>query len=177
MEQQNRLKAWDVLGMEDRGKTRESRDSGGASSERRPYEQAANTLSAVKSIRLDGQKILLVDDSLDNRRLFERILNGAGASVDLAENGAIAVLMNRQEFGTYDAVIMDIRMPVLDGYEATRQMRASGYKGPIIALTAHATPGERERCLDAGCSHFYVKPIDRLGLLQAVKAVAVKNMS
>lgn len=112
--------------------------------------------------------MLLVDDSVDNLKLFQRVLEGAGAIVELAENGEVAV--RKQENSPFDAIIMDIRMPVLDGYQATRLIRKQGYLGPVIALTAHATPGEEERCLSAGCSHFCLKPIDRLGLLRAVSS-------
>ena len=123
-------------------------------------------LEEAKTIRLDKLRILLVDDSPDNQRLFQRILTGAGAQVDLAENGAVAVA--QQASAAYDAIVMDIRMPVLDGYQATRLIREQGYEGPVIALTAHANPGEEERCRSAGCSQFYLKPIDRMGLLSAV---------
>lgn len=117
--------------------------------------------------RLDDLKILLVDDSPDNQRLFQRILMGAGARVDLACNGLDAVQLQASE--SYDAIIMDIRMPILDGYEASRRIRANGFVNPIIALTAHATPGEEGRCRGAGCSEFLLKPIDRQGLLKAVR--------
>jgi CheY-like chemotaxis protein len=110
--------------------------------------------------------LLLVDDSADNQRLFERILTSVGAKVDLAENGAVAVA--RAQATNYDVIIMDIRMPEMDGYEATRKIREQGFTGPIVALTAHANPGEEERCRAAGCSGFYLKPINRAGLLQAV---------
>lgn len=117
--------------------------------------------------RLDGVRILLVDDSADNQKLFERILTSAGAKVDVAENGVVAIA--RAQSSEYDVIIMDIRMPMMDGYEATRRIRAQGYQGPVLALTAHANPGEEERCLAAGCSGFYLKPINRAGLLSAVE--------
>jgi CheY-like chemotaxis protein len=123
---------------------------------------------------LGGVRILLVDDSADNQRLFERILTSAGSHVDVAENGIVAIA--RAQVTSYDVIIMDIRMPMMDGYEATRRIRAQGYRGPILALTAHANPGEEERCRDAGCSGFYLKPINRAGLLQAVTdALAAKR--
>ncbi len=90
--------------------------------------------------------------------------------MQLAENGEVAVQL--QSRGSYDVIVMDVRMPVMDGYQATRTIRANGFDGPIIALTAHATPGEEERCRAAGCSHFYLKPIDRAGLLRAVAGAA-----
>jgi CheY-like chemotaxis protein len=125
------------------------------------------------TIRLEGVRVLLVDDSSDNQRLFERVLSSAGAKVDVAENGVVAIA--RSMATSYNVIIMDIRMPMMDGYEATRRIRSGGFTGPILALTAHANPGEEERCREAGCSGFYLKPINRLGLLTAVsEAVASK---
>lgn len=125
-------------------------------------------------IRLEGVRILLVDDSADNQRLFERILVASGATVDVAENGVVAIA--RQQVMSYDVIIMDIRMPMMDGYEATRRIRTAGFMGPVLALTAHANPGEEERCREAGCSGFFTKPINKAGLLSAV-AQAVSGSS
>lgn len=124
---------------------------------------------AIQAIRFDGKRILLVDDSPDNLLLFNRILGSAGAKIETAFNGANALEREEVE-GPFDAIVMDIRMPIMDGYEATRRIREHGFDGPIIALTAHATPGEEQRCRAAGCDHFHLKPIDRLGLLEAVRA-------
>jgi CheY-like chemotaxis protein len=115
---------------------------------------------------LDGVRVLLVDDSTDNQRLFERFLSSVHATVDVAENGVVAI--NRSQVTKYDVIIMDIRMPIMDGYEATRLIRAQGFEGPIIALTAHANPGEEDRCRKAGCSGFFLKPINRVDLIKAV---------
>lgn len=119
-----------------------------------------------KPIRLDGLTILLVDDSFDNQLLFQRVLVGAGAKIEIANNGVEAVAC--QSSKAYDLIIMDVRMPIMDGYEATRRIRATGYSNPIVALTAHATPGEEERCRAAGCSHFQLKPIGRRELLTVI---------
>lgn len=127
-------------------------------------------LEAVKNplaIRIDGVRLLLAEDSPDNQRLFARILTMAGAIVDVVNDGEGAVRI--QSKNVYDVIVMDIRMPILDGYQATRRIREQGFKGPIVALTAHANPGEEQRCRDSGCSHFYLKPIDRRSLLLAVK--------
>jgi CheY-like chemotaxis protein len=67
-----------------------------------------------------------------------------------------------------DVILMDIQMPVLGGHEATMLLRERGYKGPIIALSAHAMTEEREKSIEAGCNEHLVKPIDRLGLIEAV---------
>ena len=119
-------------------------------------------------------RILLVDDSADNQRLFERILASVGAHVDVAENGVVAIA--RAQSAKYDVIIMDIRMPMMDGYEATRRIRSQGFAGPILALTAHANPGEEERCRNAGCTGFYLKPINRASLLQAVTEALSQNL-
>ncbi len=92
-----------------------------------------------------------------------------------AENGAVAVdlaLSAIQEGKPYDVVLMDMQMPVLDGYQATRRLRTSGYARPIVALTAHAMSDDCGKCLDAGCDGFLSKPIDRKTLLAAVNAYA-----
>ena len=131
--------------------------------------------SEINSIRFHDVRILLADDSSDNQKLFARILTSAGAEVEVAENGEVAVrkMSDAATAGLpFTLVIMDIRMPVMDGYDATKKIRLQGFTGPVIALTAHATPGEEERCRSAGCSDFQLKPIDRFSLLSAVKRAA-----
>lgn len=115
---------------------------------------------------LEGLSILVVDDAADNRTLISRFLLGAGAKVECAENGREGV--DKASAAHYDLILMDIQMPVLDGYAATKELRNNGYERPIIALTAHALKEERERSLSAGCDDHLTKPIDRRTLITQV---------
>ena len=107
--------------------------------------------------RLQGMKVLLVEDVLDNQALIGHFLSRAGADFDVANNGQKGI--EKALSGNYDAVLMDIQMPLLDGYEATRRLRTKGYKTPIIALTAHALHEEREKSIEAGCTDHLSKPV------------------
>jgi len=118
--------------------------------------------------RLSG-RVLLAEDSPDNQRLVAHMLRRAGAEVAVVNNGREVVervLEARVGDAKYDVVLMDMQMPELDGYQATRRLRDQGYLGVIVALTANAMDGDRERCLVAGCDDFATKPIDRTRLLE-----------
>ena len=110
------------------------------------------------------QRVLLVEDNEMNRDMLSRRLKKKGFEVDMALDGAQGVEMARN--GSYDIVLMDMSLPVIDGWEATRQLRAAPETQtiPIIALTAHAMSGDRDKAMDAGCSDYDTKPveIDRL---------------
>lgn len=131
-------------------------------------EKNAPASVASNDASLEGRHILLVEDGVDNQRLFKRFLTKAGAQVDVAVNGSDAVVFmnNGRETGHVpDLVVMDMQMPVMDGYEATRRLRASNFSLPIVALTAHAMEHDRARCLDAGCDDYLAKPVDRKALI------------
>jgi CheY-like chemotaxis protein len=113
-------------------------------------------LNPPKQPRLDGVKILVAEDTPDQGLLIRLFLTSAGAQVEMAENGAIAV--EKALSDNFDITLMDMQMPVLSGYEATEHLRKSGFKKPIIALTAQAIKGDKERCLESGCTSHLAKP-------------------
>lgn len=115
--------------------------------------------------------VLLVEDSPINRRFIGLMLSKAGVQVTNAENGQVGMEMATD--GEYDAILMDMQMPIMDGFQATTRLRQQGVTKPIIALTGHTTEQDRRRCLEAGCSDHLTKPLDAKGLLDALeRAVA-----
>ena len=118
--------------------------------------------------RLTGRYILIVDDRRDMRYLIQTYLEEAGATVASASDGAMAVESVRDTMARgkpFDAIVLDMQMPVMDGFQAAPRLRAVGHTGRIIALTANAMKGDQERCLAAGCDEYLAKPVDRLRLL------------
>ncbi|MEO1232365.1 MAG: ATP-binding protein [Myxococcota bacterium] len=142
----------------------EAESSSGASRGTRP----ASTSDAP----LTGLRVLVAEDVKVNQKLVRRFLEKAGAQVELADDGREAMQKVRGASADgrppFDVVLMDMQMPEVDGYTATRELRTEGYSGPIVALTAHAMASDKARCLAAGCTDFLSKPIDRQALIEMV---------
>jgi len=119
--------------------------------------------------------VLLAEDGEDNQRLIVHHLSRAGMKVIVANNGReaveLAIAAQRQSHAP-EVILMDMQMPIMDGYEATAKLRELGWRGPIVAITAHAMRGDRERCTQAGCDDYVTKPIERDVLIQTVKKMA-----
>jgi CheY-like chemotaxis protein len=131
----------------------------------------SDALCNVPTDALRGTRVLLVEDGPDNQRLISFVLRKAGAEVETAENGKLAVdrALTAQGAGQpYDVVRMDMQMPVMDGYAATKQLRHRGYASPVVVLTAHAVEGDRERCVSAGCNDNTTKPTYRKQLIDTL---------
>jgi PAS domain S-box-containing protein len=116
---------------------------------------------------LAGMSVLLADDVAAGRRLVRRYLERAGATVDTADNGREAI--ERASAKTYDAILMDLQMPEVDGYEATATLRARAYHGPIVALTAHTQRDQVASVLVSGFSGHLGKPVDREAMIEQLR--------
>ena len=125
---------------------------------------AGSSHQKIKS--LPAGNILLVDDGVANRKLIKLILEKAGCSVEEAVNGKVAY--EKALAGDYDVVLMDMQMPVMDGYQATSKLRQAGYAKHIIALTANTMLGDKEKCRKAGCDDFIPKPVEIDSLLRTL---------
>lgn len=132
-------------------------------SRKRDQSQSSQSAAAPK---IDAARILIVEDGEVNRRFLTHVLSRAGAEVESAENGLIGV--QKAQAVDFDVIFMDMQMPVMDGYTAAAKLRELGYTKPIIALTAHAMVGDREKCEAAGCSGYLSKPIDTQDLLDTL---------
>jgi len=127
-------------------------------------------LARAAGLPLANVRVLLVEDNLVNQKVAAKMLGKLGCTVDLAENGAIA--LERYDSGRYALVLMDLSMPVMDGLEATRLIRQrekrTGQRVPIVALTANAMEGDRERCIGAGMDEYLTKPVRAEGLAEVI---------
>ncbi len=133
---------------------------------------SASAGNSSDGARLKG-RILLAEDGIHNQRVICYFLESAGLEVVVADNGRLACerALEAKNAGTpYDVILMDMQMPELDGYGATAMLRNEGYARPIIAVTAHAMAGDREKCIAAGCNDHLTKPVDRNHLLAIVEA-------
>ncbi|HTO09446.1 MAG TPA: ATP-binding protein [Myxococcota bacterium] len=122
-------------------------------------------------------RVLLAEDGPDNQALISSVLRRAGLDVDLANDGEIAcekTYAARDAGEPYALIVMDMQMPMMTGYEATAALRREGLTTPILALTAQAMTGDRDKCLAAGCDEYLSKPIDRGRLLQLVRELLEK---
>ncbi len=121
--------------------------------------------------QINAKNVLLVDDSVENQLLATQFLIRAGAGVEVAGNGQIAIELFEKNPKGFDLILMDLQMPVLDGYEATRILRERGYKIPIVAFTAHAMKDELENSRSVGFDGYLTKPIKRQVLLEKIASI------
>lgn len=136
----------------------------------KPADKLATPARALESLR-----ILVAEDGPDNQRLARTLLERAGAEVTIVEDGAQCILAAREaaEAGTtFDVILMDMQMPNVSGYEATTALRSGGYTAGIVAFTAHALDGDREKCIAAGCDGYVSKPINREHLINEIRRAA-----
>ncbi|MCI8417587.1 MAG: response regulator [Lachnospiraceae bacterium] len=141
-----------------------------------PYMVRAAESGTLKEVSFEGKKIFLVEDNELNQEIAVEILQEAGFCVDVADDGAVAVeRLKEAKPGQYDLILMDIQMPILNGYEATRQIRALGNEElaniPIIAMTANAFDEDRKAALEAGMNGHIAKPIDIPKLMELLREI------
>ena len=120
---------------------------------------------------LESLQILLVEDGWANQQLATGLLTRWGSRVTIANNGLEAVDLIRSNLYNFDIILMDVQMPVMDGLEATRQIRELGCKTPILAMTAYVKKGDEQRCLDAGMNGYLPKPIRKTGIYEAIRGM------
>ncbi len=143
----------------------------GAAMHERPEEAMEGQENyAGPRLRISGS-VLVAEDGIDNQALIATRLRETGLTVEIAPNGQIAFEKATAAAGggrPFDLILMDVQMPVMDGFTATLQLRSQGYRGPIIALTANAMERDRSKCLSAGCNEFVTKPINMEKLFKAI---------
>jgi signal transduction histidine kinase/CheY-like chemotaxis protein len=134
--------------------------------------QASDDKKTVQTDTVKG-KILIAEDAEANQALIRVLLTRLGHDITIVQNGQEAV--EAVEANTYDLILMDMMMPVMNGYDATRKLRSKGCTLPIIALTANAMKGDNLKCLDAGCDEYLSKPIDRKRLEEILETYLSKQ--
>jgi two-component system sensor histidine kinase/response regulator len=135
--------------------------------------ESSSPTAAAPPISTRPLSVLVAEDNPVNQRVATALLERLGHRVTLAANGTEAVAKWCE--GKFDLVLMDVQMPELDGFEATRSIRKherNGTRTPIIAMTAHAMTGDRERCLEAGMDDYVSKPVRRETLVSAIARIA-----
>ncbi len=147
--------------------------------EEEDFEKPEKRIVTQYSVREEAKHsvgILLVEDNAVNQKLAEILLKKAGYQVVVANNGAEAIEIYSKSPDEYDLIFMDVQMPIMDGIQATEKMRENGFKDvPIIALTAHAVKGDKEKCLEAGMDDYVTKPIKREIVLEKIKKWVLKE--
>ncbi len=118
----------------------------------------------MSGTRLVNKRILIVEDDNASHRFLEIVLEAEGCFFEVAVNGQEAV--DKVKNGTFDVVLMDIRMPVMNGFDATKEIRRAHQALPIIAVTAHAMPGMEEKCLSCGMNDYVTKPFEKEHLIK-----------
>ena len=134
-----------------------------------PFVSANNLLFSTSEPHaklLEGMRVLLAEDSIDNQILVETYLRETGAEISFARDGLECFEIAMKTLP--DVILMDIQMPIMNGHEATKKLRASGFSKPIIALTAHAMREERDKCFESGCTDYLTKPIHRNRLIEVL---------
>ncbi|MCA9246650.1 MAG: response regulator [Planctomycetales bacterium] len=121
-------------------------------------------------VKLEGLRVLLVEDGAVNRKLIRLMLTRQGVVVEQAENGKVG--LEKGSSAKFDLILMDMQMPVMDGYTAATRLRDRGVQTPIVALTAHAMKGDEDKCLAAGCTGYLTKPVDAARLFGVLAKVA-----
>jgi CheY-like chemotaxis protein len=130
---------------------------------------AATTSAPSTAVRLDGARLLLVEDNPVNQLVARSMLEHAGACIETVDNGRAAVELLRTNAAAYDLVLMDVQMPEMDGYTATALIRGElGLRLPVLAMTAGVLASEREQCIASGMSDFIAKPIDVEDMLRVI---------
>ena len=141
-----------------------------------PYMEPETDIEEAPDEFFKGKKILLVEDNEINQEIAQEILGAVGLDIDTVGDGTEAVdRIKNVEAGTYEVILMDIQMPIMDGYEATRRIRAledpERSSVPIVAMTANAFEEDRQKAMEAGMNAHVAKPIDIEKLMETLKDI------